>query len=187
MKYFPGHVIVVPLIIVFALLDTARPKQAATYSNTTHFSIPSPEPPLNTTSPGPVPATSSPEPKLHRSCKKLYQSNPALPSGYYTIKPRKKKKTVYCEMNTTNCGDTTGGWMRVAHIDANSVTHNCAKWKLNYIGVWRHCQPDPVNVCLPLPTPMCTRSHSDKHGCSSVTFPAHRVPYTKVCGRARGY
>ena len=90
-------------------------------------------------------------------------------------------------MNTTNCGDTTGGWMRVAHIDANSVTHNCAKWKLNYIGVWQHCQPDPVNVCLPLPTPMCTRSHSDKHGCSSVTFPTHGVNYTKVCGRARGY
>ena len=33
----------------------------------------------------------------------------------------------------------------------------------------------------------CTRSHTDHIGCSSVTFPTHGVPYTKVCGRAQGY
>ena len=33
---------------------------------------------------------------------------------------------------------------------------------------------------------MCTRSHSSA-GCASDTFPTHRVPYTKVCGRAHGY
>ena len=36
-------------------------------------------------------------------------------------------------------------------------------------------------------TRMCTRSHTDNINCSSVTFPTHRVPYAKVCGRARGY
>ena len=36
-------------------------------------------------------------------------------------------------------------------------------------------------------TRMCTRSHTNKHACSSVIFPTHRVPYTKVYGRAQGY
>ena len=36
-------------------------------------------------------------------------------------------------------------------------------------------------------TRMCTRSHTINVGCSSVIFPTHGVPYTKVCGRARGY
>ena len=33
---------------------------------------------------------------------------------------------------------------------------------------------------------MCTRSHTGS-GCSSAIFPTFGVPYTKVCGRARGY
>ena len=139
----------------------------------------------NYTLPGPEGMKGDPKSALFTSCKELYQSNPALPSGYYNIKPRQKKKRVYCEMNTINCGDTTGGWMRVAYIDANSETYNCSKWKLNYIGVWQHCQP--AILCPPLFIPMCTRPHSDKHGCFSVKFSTHRVPYTKVCGRAQGY
>ena len=35
-------------------------------------------------------------------------------------------------------------------------------------------------------THMCTSSHSTA-GCTSVTFPTHGVPYTKVCGRAIAY
>ena len=52
---------------------------------------------------------------------------------------------------------------------------------------------DPANTCpenltytVQSSTRMCRSSHTSA-GCSSVTFPAHRVPYTKVCGRARGY
>ena len=33
---------------------------------------------------------------------------------------------------------------------------------------------------------MCTSSHSTV-GCTSVTFPTHGVPHTKVCGRAIAY
>ena len=41
------------------------------------------------------------------SCKELYQCNPALPSGYYNIVTPQGVERVYCEMNTTNCGNTT--------------------------------------------------------------------------------
>ena len=41
----------------------------------------------NYTSPGPEGMKGDPKPALFTSCKELYQSNPALPSGYYTIKP----------------------------------------------------------------------------------------------------
>ena len=34
---------------------------------------------------------------------------------------------------------------------------------------------------------MCTHSSPDEHGCSSVIFKTEKIPYTKVCGRARGY
>ena len=33
---------------------------------------------------------------------------------------------------------------------------------------------------------MCKTSHTTA-GCTSVTFPAHNLSYTKVCGRAHGY
>ena len=90
------------------------------------------------------------------SCKELYQCNPALPSGYYNITTPQGMERVYCVMNTTNCGNITGGWMRATYIDVTNENNTC---------------PD---------------SHTDG-GCSSFTFPTFGVPYTKVCGRARGY
>ena len=47
--------------------------------------------------------------------------------------------------------------------------------------------PHGLTYTVASSTRMCTRSHSDTYGCSSVTFPTHGVPYTKVCERARGY
>ena len=106
------------------------------------------------------------------SCKELYQCNPALPSGYYKIVTPQGVEKVYCEMDTTNCGNITGGWMRAAYIDMTNVSNTC---------------PQGLTYNVVSSTRMCTRSHSGSNGCSSVTFPTHGVPYTKVCGRARGY
>ena len=47
--------------------------------------------------------------------------------------------------------------------------------------------PQGLTYTVVSSTRMCTRSHTGSTDCSSVTFPTHGVPYTKVCGRARGY
>ena len=119
--------------------------------------------------------TSSPEPLCERvatSCKELYQCNPALPSGYYNITTPQGAERVYCKMNTTNCGDVRGGWMRAAYIDMTNENNTC---------------PQGLTYTVVNSTRMCTRSHTSWRSCSSVTFPTHRVHYTKVCGRAQGY
>ena len=106
------------------------------------------------------------------SCKVLYQCNPALPSGYYNITTPQGVERVYCDMNTTNCNNITGGWMRAAYIDMTNENNTC---------------PQGLTYTVVSSTRMCTRSHTNTRGCSSVNFPTHGVPYTKVCGRARGY
>ena len=65
------------------------------------------------------------------SCKELYQCNPALPSGYYNITTPQGAERVYCVMNTNNCGDITGGWMRAAYINMTDVSNTCPQG-LNY-------------------------------------------------------
>ena len=105
------------------------------------------------------------------SCKELYQCNPATPSGYYNIGTPQGVERVYCEMNTTNCGSITGGWMKVANIDMTDVSNTC---------------PQGLTYTVQSSIRMCRSSHTTA-GCTSVTFPAHMIPYTKVCGRVRGY
>ena len=104
------------------------------------------------------------------SCKNLYHSNPALPSGYYNIVTPQGVERVYCEMDTTNCGNITGGWMRVAHINMTDENNTCPQ-ELSYT------VESNIRTCVSNIAP----------GCTSVTFSSNRVTYTKVCGRARGY
>ncbi len=61
--------------------------------------------------------------------------------------------------------------MRAAYIDMTNENNIC---------------PDGLNVTVVNSRRMCTRSNTGG-GCSSVTFPTFNVPYSKVCGRARGY
>ena len=144
-----------------------------TFSSTTSLAItPTESVTQPTSTPQPTP---SPEPLCEHvvtSCKELYQCNPALPSGYYNITTPQGAERVYCDMNTSNCGDITGGWMRAAYIDMTNENNAC---------------PQGLNYTVVNSTRMCTRSHTNDVDCSSVTFPTHSVPYTKVCGRARGY
>ena len=109
---------------------------------------------------------------LPTSCKELYQCNPATPSRYYSISTPQGVERVYCEINTSNCGDITGGWMRVAFIDMTDESNAC---------------PENLNYTVQSSIRMC-RSLNNRAGCSSsVTFSTHMIPYTKICGRARGY
>ena len=105
------------------------------------------------------------------SCKEIYDCNPTTPSGYYWVNTTTRPLQVYCQMETNNCGNitSTGGWIRVAYIDMTNVSNIC---------------PQGLNYTVASSTRMCTRSRNGYYSCSSVTFPAHGVPYTKVCGRA---
>ena len=107
------------------------------------------------------------------SCKEIYDCDSTAPSGYYWVRNATGGATqVFCEMNTTNCGNITGGWMRAAYIDMTNENNTC---------------PQGLNYTVASSTRMCSRSHTGWISCSSLTFPTHGVPYTKVCGRARGY
>ena len=106
------------------------------------------------------------------SCKEIHGCNPTAPSGYYWISTTTGPLQVYCQMNTNNCGNITGAWMRVAYINMTNENNTC---------------PQGLAYTNASSTRMCTRSHTNRVDCTSVTFPTHGVPYTKVCGRARGY
>ena len=101
------------------------------------------------------------------SCKEIYNRNPNNPSGYYwrnSFPP----ELMYCAMNLTRCGSTTGGWTRVAHIDMTRPEGAC---------------PSPLETN----TSPRSCSRAGGAGCSSVNFSTFGVPFTKVCGRAVGY
>ena len=106
------------------------------------------------------------------SCKEIHGCNQMAPSAYYWVNGGSGPVQVYCVMETNNCGDVTGGWMRATYIDMTNVSNTC---------------PQGLTYTVASSTRMCTRSHSNSFDCSSVPFPTHGVPYTKVCGRARGY
>ena len=97
----------------------------ATSSTTFQATNPTESMPQPTSTPQPTP---SPEPLCEHvvtSCKELYQCNPALPTGYYDITTPQGVERVHCEMNTSNCGSITGGWMRAAHIDMTDPGNSC--------------------------------------------------------------
>ena len=105
------------------------------------------------------------------SCKEIHDCNPTAPSGYYWVNATTGPLQVYCQMDTNNCGNITGGWMRAAYINMTDVSNTCPQGLTNI----------SVNS-----THMCTDMRTSA-GCTSVTFPTHMLSYTKVCGRARGY
>ena len=119
-----------------------------------------------------LPCLANSEDNPATSCKEIHDCNSTAPSGYYWVNTTTGPLQVYCQMETNNCGNITGGWMRAAYIDMTNVSNTC---------------PQGLTYTVESSTRMCTRSHSGSYSCSSVTFPTHGVPYTKVCGRARGY
>ena len=101
------------------------------------------------------------------SCKEIYECNLNSPSGYYW-RNSSPPEQMYCAMNLTRCGNITGGWTRVAHINMTSPEGTC---------------PSPL---LTIASPRsCSRSGGA--GCSSVYLSTFGVPFTQVCGRAIGY
>ena len=106
-------------------------------------------------------------PKGASSCKETFNRNPNSPSGYYW-RDSSPPELMYCAMNLTRCGNTTGGWTRVAHINMTSQDGTCPS-PLQTIASPRSC------------------SHAGGAGCSSVYFSTFNVSFTEVCGQAMGY
>ena len=105
------------------------------------------------------------------SCKEIHDCDPTAPSGYYWVNTTTGPLQVHCQMETNNCGNITGGWMRAAYIDMTNVNNTC---------------PQGLNDTYVNSIRMCTDVRTSA-GCTSVIFPTHMLPYTKVCGRAHGY
>ena len=69
----------------------------------------------------------------------------------------------------TDCNGTPG-WRRVAFINMTDTSYNC---------------PTGLNLTS-YSKRTCGRSHTNR-GCSSTTFSVGGLPYSRVCGRIRGY
>ena len=65
----------------------------------------------------------------------------------------------------------TPGWRRVAFINMTDTSYNC---------------PTGLNLTS-YSKRTCGRSHTTNGGCSSTTFSVEGLPYSRVCGRIRGY
>ena len=65
----------------------------------------------------------------------------------------------------------TPGWRRVAFINMTDTSYNC-----------------PTGLSLTSYSKRtCGASHTTNGGCSSTTFSVGGLPYSRVCGRIRGY
>ena len=97
------------------------------------------------------------------SCKQIYYCTAnTAPSGYYWITTSNGTAIrMYCAMNLTHCGNTTGGWTRVAYINMTDPTETCPGG-LRYISTLKR---------------MCGRITS-RRGCSLLTLSAFESSYT---------
>ena len=75
----------------------------------------------------------------------------------------------YCDMSR-RCCNSTGGWMRVAHLDMTDPTH--------------HCPAGFRKIGSPRRT--CGRSNSGS-GCHSTTYSVDGISYSRVCGKIKAY
>ncbi len=73
----------------------------------------------------------------------------------------------YCDMSR-RCCNSTGGWMRVAHLNMTDSTH--------------HCPTQFRKIETPIRS--CGRPSS---GCYSTTYPVDGIAYSRVCGKIKAY
>ena len=94
------------------------------------------------------------------------------PSGYYSVlNAGNVAIDMFCEMGTTTCGLSSGGWMRAAYLNMTNSNQKC-----------------PTNLAESADTSLRVCTPIDKSGtCASVIFSLSNFSYSKVCGRIRGY
>ena len=100
------------------------------------------------------------------SCQSLPQGSP---SGQYWIQNAGTgyANLEYCDM-TRRCCNSTGGWMRVAHLNMTDPNQHCSSGFRLITSPKRTCGT-PGRRCV------------------STTFPLNGVKYSRVCGKIIGY
>ena len=100
-------------------------------------------------------------------CADILHRNPSSPAGNYRVVSNcTGARLVYCDMSLT-CGGITGGWMRIAQLDPQHCPTGFTNTSFN-----------GTQTCIP---------QNQSSGCTSVSFNTSGIPYSKVCGRIRGY
>ena len=103
------------------------------------------------------------------SCQQIATFRPRdSPSGYYWIQDKTGPVRVFCQMNGTETFGEEGVWMRIADMNMAGTSSTC---------------PSGLEL-VTSPKRLCRKRVSS--GCSSATFAAHNVPFSKVCGRVIG-
>ena len=80
-------------------------------------------------------------------------------------------QTISSVITSINICNGTPGWRRVAFINMTDTSYNC---------------PTGLNLTS-YSKRTCGRSHTNSFECSSTTFSVGGLPYSRVCGRIRGY
>ena len=101
------------------------------------------------------------------SCSAIARLNSSYASGNYIVRSSTRVlRRVYCDMNRTFGGNSTG-WMRVAELDVN----NCPP------GL-RYEITNSDNTCV-------VKKYSA--GCTEINYPVNNTQYTLITGQIRGY
>ena len=102
------------------------------------------------------------------SCSGIALYNPSFPSGIYNIRmsPDSEKIAVYCDLNRTFGGNTTG-WRRIVNLDVNN------------------CQQGLETKYVNNSTSTCVKNIPES--CTDMKYATNGFLFTKVAGRVRGY
>ena len=105
------------------------------------------------------------------SCKDIKSACPNTVTDYYQLRDREDEEIhkVYCNMDEL-CGDSQGGWMRVAYLNMSDPSENC-----------------PMGTLLNEKNGVRGCGRYQSGGCASLVFSSKAVHYSQVCGRVYGY
>ena len=81
------------------------------------------------------------------------------------------KSAIFATTGHVHTCKGTPGWKRIAFINMTDTSYDC---------------PTGLNLTS-YSKRTCGRSHTQRGGCSSTTFSTEGVPYSRVCGRIKGY
>ena len=108
---------------------------------------------------------------LLQSCEEIKRRCSGCPSGYYIIAGNCSiAHQVYCYMEEL-C-NSTGGWMRVAHLNMTDNNEKC---------------PDEFRLYSENGVRACGRPVSSGGSCVGITFPSGNIEYSQVCGKVIRY
>ena len=101
------------------------------------------------------------------SCSDIAGLNLSYASGNYIVRSSTGVlRSVYCDMNRTFGGNSTG-WMRVAEFDVNNCPPGLRPETAN-----------SVDTCVVI---------EDNEGCTEIVYPVYNIKYTNITGQIRGY